>query len=151
MRLERSRRGEDAEAVLGALDAWLSESRNEALRRAAGEWMRQVYAPRRTSAAATPAEDNRTEAQTTLRERVQEWMAEKWAEGHAEGQMEGQVELMRRMATRKFGDDTAEHLTTRLEPVHDAERLAEIGEWLIECDTGEALLARIERAHASDG
>ena len=50
-----------------------------------------------------------------LRERVQEWMAEKWAEGHAEGQ----VELMRRMAARKFGGETAERLVERLKPVHD--------------------------------
>ena len=41
-RLERSRSGEDVEAVLGALDAWLSETGNEALRLAVGEWMRQV-------------------------------------------------------------------------------------------------------------
>ena len=68
-----------------------------------------------------------------LRERVQEWMAEKWAEGHAEGQ----VELMRRMAARKFGGETAERLVERLKPVHDPERLAEIGEWLFECASGE--------------
>ena len=47
VRLERSRSDADAEAVLGALDAWLSESGNEALRRAVGEWMRQVHAQRR--------------------------------------------------------------------------------------------------------
>ena len=110
--------------MLGALDAWLLESGNAALRRAVGEWIRQVYAPRRPAAAATTAEENRTEAQTMLRERVQEWMAEKWAEGHAEGQLE----LMRRQAARKFGGETAERLAERLEPVQNAVRLAEIGE-----------------------
>ena len=149
VRLERSRSDEDARAVLGALDGWLLESGNAALRRAVGEWIRQVYAPRRPAAAATTAEENRTEAQTMLRERVQEWMAEKWAEGHAEGQAEGQVQgrmdLMRRMAARKFGDETAKRLAERLEPAPDVERLAEIGEWLIECGSGEALLARLDR------
>ena len=76
-----------------------------------------------------------------LRERVQEWMAEKWAQGHAEGQLE----LMRRQAARKFGGETAQRLAERLEPVQDAARLAEIGEWLIECESGEALLARLDR------
>ena len=149
IRLERSRSGEDAVAVLGALDAWLSESGNEALRRAVSEWIRQVYAPRRSAMPAPPEMENRTEGQPMLRERVQEWMAEKWAEGHAEGQ----VELMRRMAARKFGGETAERLVERLKPVHDPERLAEIGEWLIECASGEELLERLERTHVflSDG
>ena len=84
-----------------------------------------------------------------LRERVQEWMAEKWAQGHAEGQAEGQVQgrmdLMRRQAARKFGDETAQRLAERLEPAPGVERLAEIGEWLIECESGEALLARLDR------
>ena len=145
VRLERSRSDADAEAVLGALDAWLSESGNEALRRAVGEWMRQVYAQRRSAAAARPDAENRTEVQPMLRERMQEWMAAKWAEGRAEGQLE----LMRRMAARKFGGETAQRLAERLEPVHDAERLAEIGEWLFECGSGEELLERLERTHAS--
>ena len=153
VRLERSRSDEDARAVLGALDRWLLESGNAALRRAVGEWIRQVYAPRRPAVAATAAEENRTEAQTMLRERVQEWMAEKWAEGHAEGraegQTQGQMDLMRRQAARKFGDEIAQRLAERLEPVQDAARLAEIGEWLIECGSGEALLARLDRASDS--
>ena len=144
IRLERSRSGEDVDAVLGALDAWLSETGNAALRRAVGEWIRQVYAPGRSAMPVPPEMENRTEGQPMLRERVQEWMAEKWAEGHAEGQ----VELMRRMAARKFGGETAERLVERLKPVHDPERLAEIGEWLFECASGEELLERLERTHA---
>ena len=140
VRLERSRSDADAEAVLGALDAWLSESGNDALRRAVGEWMRQVYAPGRPTAATGPDAENRTEVQTMLRDRVKEWMAKERADG--------QLELIRRMAARKFGGETAERLAERLEPVHDAERLAEIGEWLIECASGEELLERLERTHA---
>ena len=141
VRLERSRSDADAEAVLGALDAWLSESGNEALRRAVGEWMRQVHAQRRPAVAARPDAENRTEVQLMLSERMQEWMAKARADG--------QLELMRRMAARKFGGETAERLAERLEPVHDAERLAEIGEWLFECGSGEELLERLERTHAS--
>jgi len=144
IRLERSRSGEDADAVLVALDAWLSESGNEALRRALGEWMRQVYAPGRSPVAARPDSENRTEAQSMLRERVKEWNRQLLEEGRAEGQLE----LMRRMAARKFGGETAERVAERLEAVHDPERLAEIGEWLFECASGEELLERLERAHA---
>ena len=155
VRLERGRSREDVGAVLGALDEWLSESGNEALRRAVGEWMRQVYAPGRSAQATRPVVENRTEAQTMLRERVKEWnmqlLEEGRAEGRAEGQAEGrarQAELMRRMAARKFGYDTAERLAERLERVRDSEHVAEIGEWLIECESSEELLERLEGGHS---
>ena len=148
IRLERGRSREDVGAVLGALDEWLSESGNEALRRAVGEWMRQVYAPGRSAQATRPVAENRTEAQTMLRERVKEWNMQLLEEGRAEGRAEGQVELMRRMAARKFGYDTAERLAERLERVRDSEHVAEIGEWLIECESSEELLERLEGGHS---
>ena len=154
VRLERSRSGEDAEAALGALDAWLSESGNEALRRAVGEWMRRVYAPGRPAVVRGPEAENRLEARIMLRERVQEWNRQLLEEGRIEGRAEGrtrQVELMRRMAVRKFGGETAERLAEKLEPVHDAEQLVEIGEWLIECESGEELLARLKGEHPLPG
>ena len=151
VRLERNRSRADVDAVLGALDEWLSESGNEGLRRAVGEWMRQVYAPGRPAGAAQPVAENRTEAQTMLRERVKEWMEEERAEGRVEGRAEGrarQVELMRRMAARKFGSATAQRFVERLERVHDSEQVVEIGEWLIECESGEELLERLEGVHS---
>ena len=150
IRLERNRGRADVDAVLGALDEWLSESGNEGLRRAVGEWMRQVYAPGRPAGAAQPVDENRTEAQAMLRERVKEWMEEERSEGRAEGRSEGrarQVELMRRMAARKFGSATADRLVERLNRMHDPERMVEIGEWLIECESGEALFERFEGVH----
>ena len=60
---------------------------------------------------------------------------------------------MRRMAARKFGSATAQLLAERLERVHDSEHVAEIGEWLIECESGEALFERLEgmRSRLPDG
>ena len=154
IRLERNRGRADVDAVLRALDEWLSESGNEGLRRAVGEWMRQVYVPGRSAATTWPVDENRTEAQAMLRERVKEWMEEERSEGRSEGRVEEraegrarQVELMRRMAARKFGSATAQRLAERLERVHDSEQVAEIGEWIIECESGEALLERFEGVH----
>ena len=48
---------------------------------------------------------------------------------------------MRRLAARKFGPETAELLPGRLAELADPERLGEVGEWLLECDSGEELLA----------
>ena len=109
--------------------------------------MRQVYVPGRSAAATLSDPENRAEAQIMLRERVKEWMEEERSAGRAEGRAESrarQVELMRRMAARKFGSATADRLVERLNRMHDPERMVEIGEWLIECESGEELLERFE-------
>ena len=67
----------------------------------------------------------------------------------AQGRTEGQTELMRRMAARKFGADVAERLSGMLTGIADPERLAEVGEWLLECEHGDELLGRVERLCAS--
>ena len=71
--------------------------------------------------------------------------AEGRVEGLTEGRMEGQIAVMRRLAARKFGRETAERLAEQLTKIPDPERLGEVGEWILECDSGEALLARVAR------
>ena len=79
----------------------------------------------------------------TLHEaRAKEWEA-RWFE---QGQAEGRRALMRRQAARKFDAETAERLSEVLDGLANAERLAEVGEWIIECETGDELLDRVERA-----
>ena len=67
----------------------------------------------------------------------------------ARGREEGQLRMMHRMAARKFGPETADRLAERLEGLDDAERVATVGDWLIECESGEALLERMEHLQAS--
>ena len=64
-------------------------------------------------------------------------------------QARGQVRMMHRMAARKFGPETSDRLVERLDGLDDAERMAEVGDWLIECESGEALLERVEHLRAS--
>ena len=52
---------------------------------------------------------------------------------------------MRRLAARKFGAETAERLAGRLAVIADPERVGEVGEWLLECESGEELLDRVAR------
>ena len=78
--------------------------------------------------------EGRTEGQA-------EGRAEGRTEGQAEGRAEGQAEVVRRLAARKFGAETAE----RLAVIADPERVGEVGEWLLECESGEELLARVKR------
>ena len=80
-----------------------------------------------------------------LRESVNEWTTKWMAQGRAEGRAEGEIGLMRRLAARKFGAETAERLAGRLAEIADPERAVEVGEWLLECESGEELLDRVAR------
>ena len=64
-------------------------------------------------------------------------------QGRAEGRAEGRA-LVCRQARRKFGTDTAERLARLLEELSDSdpEHIARIGDRIIDCETGEELLAR---------
>ena len=51
--------------------------------------------------------------------------------------------LLRRMAASRFGVDTAERLSAVIADTTNPERLAEVGEWLVRCETGHEFLARV--------
>ena len=66
--------------------------------------------------------------------------------GHERGLEHGRAEeraLLCRMAARKFDDDTAQRLAVLLEQTADPDRLAQAGDWIIECATGAELLDRV--------
>ena len=66
--------------------------------------------------------------------------------GHERGLEHGRAEeraLLCRLAARKFDDDTAQRLAVLLEQTVDADRLAQAGVLIIECETGAELLDRI--------
>ena len=88
-----------------------------------------------------------------LEEQVQEWTRQWFEEGREEGHEQGlergieqgraeERALLCRQAARKFDADTAERLSGVLNGLADPERLAEVGEWIIECGTSAELLGR---------
>ena len=89
-----------------------------------------------------------------LAEQVREW-TEEWveegreqgiAQGREQGIAQGRAEeraLLCRLAERKFDAATARRLAAALEDVANAGRLAEVGDWIIECGTAADLLARV--------
>ena len=81
---------------------------------------------------------------------LERWEKAKIAEGVerglAQGAVRGRVALLARLAERRFGAGVADQLTVLLADEADLSRLDEAGEWLVECDTGEALLARLKNA-----
>ena len=66
------------------------------------------------------------------------------AEGVERGAAQGRVALLRQLAERRFGTSVADQLTALLADESDLSRLDEAGLWLVECHTGEALLARLK-------
>ena len=64
------------------------------------------------------------------------------AEGRAEG-IAAERHLLRRQAARKFDAGTAQRLAGLLARIDDPERLAEAGDWIIECASGDELIARV--------
>ena len=108
-------------------------------------------------------EGERGGGRTMLAERVKEWEAE-WLrqgleqgieqgveqgrrQGMEQGMASGRLDLLRRQAMRKFGAPVGERFSALLDGVDDPERLDEVGDWLIECDTASVLLERMERLH----
>ena len=78
-------------------------------------------------------------------------LAEGVERGLAEGVAQGRVALLRRLAALRFGADVAGQVSALLADVTDVARLDEAGEWLLECDTGEALLGRLRVGRGGAG
>ena len=80
------------------------------------------------------------EVRTILAETVQEWTAE-WVE---QGREQGQRALLCRLAAQKFDAAAAQRLASALEGVADPDRLAQVGDWIIECATAADLWPRFQ-------
>ncbi|MYI65388.1 MAG: Rpn family recombination-promoting nuclease/putative transposase [Gemmatimonadetes bacterium] len=75
-------------------------------------------------------------------EELKEQYREEAARARTEGRAEGGSSLVRRMAALKFGGGTADELSRLVGGISDPERIARIGDLVIECDTGAQLLER---------
>ena len=139
------------------------------------EWARHSPLVRRSAVELPPRRElEGGEMATLLEARAREWERQWYREGRAEGIEEGRAEgveqgiergrvegiergmergraeerarLYHRLAARKFGAETAQRLSELLGRIPDDGPAAEVGEWIIECETGAELLDRAERA-----
>ena len=121
------------------------------------QWRREgreeVVEQLRRAGAELPPED----ADMTLVERVAEWPKQWLQQGREQGVEQGLEQgveqgleheraLLRRQAASRFGEETAERLSGMLAHVADWDALAEIGDWLVRCETGGEFLARVDPA-----
>ena len=150
--LENSRTPGELGRALDALLGWVRGPGERELKRAFGEWIRQVLLRGRFPEATLERAAELEEVRTMLEEQVQEWTKQWFEEGREEGREQGQRALLRRQAARKFDAEAAERLSELLNGLSNPERLAEIGEWIIECETGAELLERAGRvSHVPSG
>ena len=138
--LETTRDRLRALELLDALTDLLHKQDDEELTAAFNEWVVQVLLPRRFRGSVSGPLPRIEEVLTMLAETVQEWTAE-WVE---QGREEGQRALLCRLATRKFDAVAGERLAAALAGVADPDRLAQVGDWIIECETPTELFARLD-------
>ena len=148
--LEQSRTTADLLRVVVALQEWLPTGRDGELMRAFAEWVRRLekrLAP--AGAEELPPAETLQEVRMTLEERVSQWPKEWFQQGFERG-LEHERALLCRQVASRFGVDTAEPLSAALAGTTDPDRLADIGDWLVRCDTGEEFLARVLSSPVSD-
>ena len=160
VRLERIATPSDLVRVVEMLREWLRSPVDDELRRAFTDWVRRIAERLMPGGAHLAAEMTLEDVRMTLVERVSEWPKQWVREGREQGMREGieqgieqgraeERALLRRMAASRFGADTAERLSGMLAGIADPERLAEVGEWLVRCETAEEFLARTESARSN--
>ncbi len=154
---------EESVAILRRVGAALAGPEHAGLRKAFAQWVRRSWdedyrvltgedeALRRELARMATAGE--VEAMGSLaverwKERERRKEAQILARGMAQGRTEG-LEFDRRLlgsqAARRFGADTGERLSALLAGVSEPERLAAVGDAIIDCGTGSELLAAARR------
>ena len=98
----------------------------------------------------------------SLATRFDEWEAEFLQKGRKQGRRQGREEgreagleegwaaersLLQRLAARRFDAATGRALSGMLADVRDAERFAEVGEFIVDCATGPELLDQVRRTN----
>ena len=157
-----------AREILARLRAALAGPEHEGLRKAFTEWLRRwrdedydfesgadeafrgeldrVQAVGEVEAMGSLAAERWKEQQRQKEAQIRARAMERGIEqGMERGRAEGLECMLERQATRRFGTDTDERLSALLAGVSEPERLTAVGDAVIECVTGEELLAAAKR------
>ena len=157
--LEKTRDAARLGEALQALGDLLRAQGDEHLTRAFVTWLHQGlrFAGRLPAGEEDPLaqlQETQTMLEETVREWTREWLEQGIEQGRAEGIEQGRHEeraLLCRQAARKFDAGAAEGLAAALAGVTDPDRLARVGDWIIECATASELLARVRGDNGSGG
>ena len=89
------------------------------------------------------AERRGGEMATLMDARIRAWRDDLVEQGIEQGRADERA-LLCRQAARRFGTETAQRLSGFLEGLKAAEELAMVGDWIVDCETGTDLLARVQ-------
>lgn len=137
-RLQRCESPEELLAAAQPLQKWSASAEYAALASAFAHWISDVRIPDLGVLDALKS-DNLKEVLDMLEAETLTW-ADRMRD---EGRLAGERKLLLRLARARFGEPLASRLSTALEGIADGSRLEEIGEWLLVCESGDALLARL--------
>ena len=175
--LEKTRDAAGLREALQALSDLLPAQGDDHLTQAFVTWLHQGlrHAGRLPADGEDPLAQLR-ETETMLEETVREWTREWLEQGRAQGIEQGRAQgveqgraqgieqgraqgieqgrheeraLLCRQAARKFDAGAAEGLAATLAGVTDPDRLARVGDWIIECSTASELLDRVRGDNGS--
>ena len=149
--LVRTTPGEDKE-ILARLRTALAGPEHEGLRKAFTEWLRrwrdEDYDLESGAGEAFRGELDRVQAAGEV-ETMGSLAAERWKEQQRQKEAQilarGMEFMLERLATRRFNASTGERLSALLAGVAESERLTAVGVAVVECGTGEELLAAAKR------
>ena len=149
--LEKTRDAAGLREALKALFDLLRKQKDDALTQAFVTWLGQGlrHGGRLPSDGKNPLAQMQ-ETHTMLEETVREWTREWLEQGIEQGRQEERA-LLCRQAARKFDAGTAEGLAAALAGVSDPDRLAQVGDWIIDCATASELLARVRGDNGPGG
>ena len=126
------------------LGEWLAEAGEPGLTRSFDLWLGVLG---QKWGVELPSIREYEEVSAVLLEKIDRWEAEILERGIEQG-IERHRVLLHRLAERRFGPAAAERLSAVLAGVTDADRLAEAGEWILDCATTADFLAHVSRAGA---
>ncbi len=147
--LEQSRSPADLKRVVEALRQRRWDADERSLERVFAEWVWRLARRLTPAGAPLPPVSTLEDLKMTLEERVSEWPRQWRQEGLEQGREQGleqgleqQRALLRRLAAARFDAGAADRLAGVLAGIADPERLAEVGDWIVQCETADELLAR---------
>ena len=122
----------------------------QAFRQALHAWAKALWIDKMGAEAAFPSfeelEQEEQEMATALQARWAQYDADLRAEGRELGLAQGREferNRLRRQAALKFGPGMANQLADRLAGLTTFEDLDRVGDWIIECESGDELLSRL--------
>ena len=132
--LKRRFRGPEFAELHQALDSWVAG--------AAEAW--QISKADLAGMMSLTEDEKMYERAKELRDRVhRDGVRQGLEQGLEQGRIRERAHLVRRLAARKFGAETAERLARMLEDMAEADRIDEVVAAIIDCDSGAELFARV--------